>query len=262
MAAGSHHRRRSSVQVQPLHIPPNSFNGDLATSSSVPNTSTPYTAPTLAVIPGTPVAGQSPMSLSRSPSPRPGGGWSSPGLTGSSRASSPGRHLDGAGYFGNANGGASWAAAKAKSEQVRGYPSFSTRNNGFFSRQRRKISASLPRFKMNAVGRHTGAFGPGKDPRPGLGEGSLPSRVLTLLNNLLRRTRIRLLLVFALALVLWLVYRNREFAFPLFLFSANIVSYNGDVSRVVGIRAPGRINSSVQYRRWGYGVERRARMGH
>lgn len=44
--------------------------------------------------------------------------------------------------------GISWAAAKVKSDEVRGYPSFSTRNNGFFSRQKRKISASLPRFRI------------------------------------------------------------------------------------------------------------------
>lgn len=41
----------------------------------------------------------------------------------------------------------SWAAAKAKSDEVRGYPSFSTRNNGFFSRSKRQLTASLPRFR-------------------------------------------------------------------------------------------------------------------
>ncbi|OJJ46199.1 hypothetical protein ASPZODRAFT_67584 [Penicilliopsis zonata CBS 506.65] len=87
------------------------------------------------------------MSLSRSPSPRPGGGWSSPGLTagggggGSSSGTSTPRSPNGP-------GGLSWAAAKAKSDEVRSYPSFATRNNGFFSRQKRKISASLPRFRI------------------------------------------------------------------------------------------------------------------
>ncbi|KAJ0427196.1 galactosyl transferase GMA12/MNN10 family-domain-containing protein [Aspergillus carlsbadensis] len=81
------------------------------------------------------------MSMTRSPSPRPGGGWSSPGLTPGSGTSTP-------------NGGLyppspsdPWLAAKAKSDEVRGYPSFSTRNNGFFSRSKRQITATLPRFR-------------------------------------------------------------------------------------------------------------------
>ncbi|KAM5434877.1 alpha-1,6-mannosyltransferase [Microsporum canis] len=100
------------------------------------------------------------MSLSRSPSPRPGGGWSSPGLTtvtaGSSGSSSPRRDygdLTPNGHYSNGalDGDHAWMAAKAKSDRVKGYPSFSTRNNGFFSRQRRKISASLPRFRLNSM---------------------------------------------------------------------------------------------------------------
>ncbi|KMP01403.1 golgi mannosyltransferase complex subunit [Coccidioides immitis RMSCC 2394] len=70
------------------------------------------------------------MSLSRSPSPRPDGGWSSPGLTtgtGGSGTSTPrkgysdlqsggGLYMKGIGATGP--GGVSWAAAKAKSDQV------------------------------------------------------------------------------------------------------------------------------------------------
>ncbi|KMU88850.1 golgi mannosyltransferase complex subunit [Coccidioides immitis H538.4] len=70
------------------------------------------------------------MSLSRSPSPRPDGGWSSPGLTtgtGGSGTSTPrkgysdlqsggGLYMKGIGAAGP--GGVSWAAAKAKSDQV------------------------------------------------------------------------------------------------------------------------------------------------
>ncbi|CAI7602764.1 unnamed protein product [Penicillium manginii] len=88
------------------------------------------------------------MSLSRSPSPHPGGGWSSPGLTPGSGSSTPIR-----GYSpntlapnSNSNGNNAWAAAKAKSNEVRGYPSFATRNSGFFSRQKTKISNKLPSF--------------------------------------------------------------------------------------------------------------------
>ncbi|EON61889.1 hypothetical protein W97_01107 [Coniosporium apollinis CBS 100218] len=85
------------------------------------------------------------MSLSRSPSPQRGGGWSSPGLNtpyNTSGRSTPMR------VNANTNGGAhiSWASAQAKSAEVKGYPSFATRNQGFFSRHMRRISASLPRF--------------------------------------------------------------------------------------------------------------------
>ncbi|KAJ5344689.1 hypothetical protein N7452_002693 [Penicillium brevicompactum] len=75
------------------------------------------------------------MALSRSPSPRPGGGWSSPGLISGSDTATPGTFSP---------NGISWATARAKSDEVRGYPSFSTRNSGFFSRQRQKIFARLP----------------------------------------------------------------------------------------------------------------------
>ncbi|KAJ6163988.1 hypothetical protein N7470_002660 [Penicillium chermesinum] len=81
------------------------------------------------------------MSLSRSPSPRPGGGWSSPGLTPSGTSTPRGFSPSPSSL---APSEISWAAAKAKSEEVRGYPSFSTRNSGFFSRQKRRISARLP----------------------------------------------------------------------------------------------------------------------
>lgn len=88
------------------------------------------------------------MSLSRSPSPHPGGGWSSPGLTPGSGTSTPRGYSPSPASL--APGGISWAAAKAKSEEVRGYPSFSTRNSGFFSRQKHKISARLPGFRGQA----------------------------------------------------------------------------------------------------------------
>ncbi|PGG95306.1 hypothetical protein AJ80_09985 [Polytolypa hystricis UAMH7299] len=146
------------------------------------------------------------MSLSRSPSPRPGGGWSSPGLTTGtgSGTSSPRRG------YGDVNGnlspngaGVSWASAKAKSDRVKGYPSFSTRNNGFFSRQRRKISASLPRFRMN------GTWEGEKDKGArwsGPNDGPLWVRLRTLLGALLRRTKIRLFLMLVLLFVLWLSF--------------------------------------------------------
>lgn len=138
------------------------------------------------------------MSLSRSPSPHPGGGWSSPGLTPGSGASTP-RGYSPATLAPN---NISWAAAKAKSDEVRKYPSFSTRNSGFFSRQKRKISARLPNFRgqasrhgyvdKDAYGRgHLHAGGPG-----GCGP-------LAMVKMLLRRGRTRVVLGLFL---LWIGY--------------------------------------------------------
>ncbi|KAF2636094.1 hypothetical protein P280DRAFT_157471 [Massarina eburnea CBS 473.64] len=76
--------------------------------------------------------------MSRSPSPRPGG-WSSPGLN--TAYDSGGRNSP------FANGGSqnvTWAAAQARSAEVKGYPGFAPRNQGFLGRHFRKISTSLP----------------------------------------------------------------------------------------------------------------------
>ncbi|PGH16142.1 hypothetical protein AJ79_01909 [Helicocarpus griseus UAMH5409] len=160
------------------------------------------------------------MSLSRSPSPRRGGGWSSPGLTigtGSSRGSSPRRGFhdttntsasSGNGGFyatGSPGSGVTWASAKAKSDRVVGYPSFSTRNNGYFSRQRQRISASLPRFRVNSV------LDYGEKEKLGRGRwsadgGPLRSRIKSLLGVMLRRRRFRFFLVFLLAFFFWLFF--------------------------------------------------------
>ncbi|KAI0486267.1 galactosyl transferase GMA12/MNN10 family-domain-containing protein [Xylaria cf. heliscus] len=82
------------------------------------------------------------MSLSRSPSPIPGGGWSSPGLDITSGRSSPAKMT----FSGSNNGAVSWESARMKSRGVTGYPSFSTQNQGFFTRHMRRISSSLPSF--------------------------------------------------------------------------------------------------------------------
>jgi mannan polymerase II complex MNN10 subunit len=141
------------------------------------------------------------MSLSRSPSPLPGGGWSSPGLTPGSGSASP-RDFYPHGPTGP--GGISWAAAKAKSEEVRGYPSFSTRNSGFFSRQKRKISASLPRFSLTQSRDYREKEKLGRGRWQG-GGGSWKGRLISFVGAILRRTRFRLLL---LAIVLFICYLN------------------------------------------------------
>lgn len=224
--SSTHHRRRSSSHIRPLSLNQSSASKG-ATGSSSSSRTEPFghLSASLAPIPGTPSAtGHSPMSLSRSPSPRPGGGWSSPGLTtvtaGSSGSSSPRRDygdLTPNGHYSNGalDGDHAWMAAKAKSDRVKGYPSFSTRNNGFFSRQRRKISASLPRFRLNSM------LDYGEKEKLGRGRWSGPNgspllyRVKTLVGSLLRRTRIRLLLLSILFFVLWLCFSSRTSLFSL-----------------------------------------------
>ncbi|KAL9111318.1 MAG: hypothetical protein Q9227_004195 [Pyrenula ochraceoflavens] len=101
------------------------------------------------------------------------------------------------------NGGTSvsWAAAKAKSDRVNGYPSFSTRNEGFFQRSKRKLSASLPRFNNfapNKDWRETEKLGRGRwAPR----DNSKLGRLKTFLGNLIRKFR----LLFILALLVTVI---------------------------------------------------------
>lgn len=92
------------------------------------------------------------MSLDRSPSPRAGGGWSSPGLTttppsepsganGRLRGASPGKK-----YGELSSGHVTWDSAKASSARVNKYPSYQSQNQGFFARHMRRISSGLPYF--------------------------------------------------------------------------------------------------------------------
>lgn len=136
------------------------------------------------------------MSLSRSPSPGPNGGWSSPGLTDYRDRSSSPRQKQYDGMNGYAATDAYWAAAKAKSDQVRGQPSFQTRNEGFFQRSRRKISSTLPRFNSFALDRRdwrdAEKLGRGRwNPHRG-GEWS---KIKTLVGNLLRRFKVLFVLL-------------------------------------------------------------------
>lgn len=159
------------------------------------------------------------MSLSRSPSPNRGGGWSSPGLINPhdnpSGRSTPRRVYGGEHPF-NADGGPShsnvtWASAKARSEEVNGYPSFSTRNQGFFSRHARQISRSLPSF--TARPRKYGEkekLGRGR-----YNEGKI-RRFAAHFGRIIWRLRLRLLIVltFVLSIILFYVTRKpRMFTF-------------------------------------------------
>ena len=151
------------------------------------------------------------MSLSRTPSPRPGGGWSTPGLKDGSGYSTP-RWRDYDDLNSSASDGIAWAAAKAKSNKVRGTPSFTTRNEGFFSRQRRKISATLPRFNSfnsNQKDWNTEKLGRGRWRPAGGGKWS---RLRTLAGNILRKFKF-LIVVFVLMILMTLLWTKSSECF-------------------------------------------------
>ncbi|KAI9052722.1 hypothetical protein LZ554_002998 [Drepanopeziza brunnea f. sp. 'monogermtubi'] len=145
--------------------------------------------------------------MSRSPSPRlgGGGGWASPGLT--SPVEISGRSSPSQSYRG-ANGdptSVTWESAKAKTEGVNGYPSFSTRHNGFFNRHMRSFSNSLPRFNMSGEKSFAEKekLGRGRwTPR----DGSSLGRIKNAVTRSSRKTRLRVLLVLGLIVAYILFY--------------------------------------------------------
>ena len=208
---GAQRRRRTSSVPKPpqaLNLQEQRSKNRLGATSGLPTGGYGQPLPT---IPGTP---HGKMSLSRSPSPRRGGGWSSPGLTSPydsvSGKSSPRKTYSDLQLNGSASSdNVTWASAKARSEEVNGYPSFSTRNQGFFSRHARKISTSLPTFNMGGrrnfsdkekLGR--GRWSPINNGRAG--------RFLTYMGRLIWRLRLRLGIVFGLMLAIILFYVTRE----------------------------------------------------
>jgi mannan polymerase II complex MNN10 subunit len=149
------------------------------------------------------------MSLSRSPSPRPGGGWSSPGLT-NPYATVSGRSSPTRAY--GVNGGTNtvtWESAKAKSNGVNGYPSFSTQSKGFFNRHMRSLSASLPRFNIGAEKSYAEKEKLGRGrwmPR----DGTKLAKLRILILNTSRKAKIRFLIVTAFIFMVILFYMTRK----------------------------------------------------
>ncbi len=144
------------------------------------------------------------MSLSRSASPLPTGGWNTPGLTERSLTPNGLQHAD-AHIYGSTDD--HWAAAKARSAQVRGYPSIQTKNEGFFQRSKRKIS-TLPVFSpytpLSANWRDPEKLGRSRwYPRGG---GGL-SRIKTFAGNVLRRFKF---LFIVLSLVAVITFKMSE----------------------------------------------------
>jgi len=197
----SHHRRRSSSSIAPQ---PLDLHGASRTKGTSPSRGT---GEALSPIPGTPQ-----MSLSRSPSPRPGGGWASPGLS-SPYGSGSGSLTPQTSYRGNGNSNSvTWESAKAKSEGLNGYPSFSTQNSGFFNRHYRKISSNLPRFNLGSEKSYAEKekLGRGRwSPR----DGSKLARIKSLIRRVGRKMKLRVVIVLALFLMIILFYMTRKDSF-------------------------------------------------
>lgn len=150
------------------------------------------------------------MSLSRSPSPNEDGGWSSPGLT-TNYVETSGRASPANGLRGANASSVTWDGARKKSSKVNGgYPSFSTQNNGFFSRHMRNISSSLPKFvitpddskyaEKEKLGR--GRWMPSRNTKFG--------RLANFSINTFQKFRLRFLIVFGLIFATILFYTTRK----------------------------------------------------
>lgn len=150
-----------------------------------------------------------PMSLSRSPSPRRDGGWSSPGLS-TPYDESNGRSRSPRKPYGGINGGpqgVTWASAKANSARVNGYPSYQSQNKGFFSRHMRNLSESLPYFAHGGQeDRHAEKEKSSKGWQSGGSWADVPRRIAFLLS---RRRKYAAMLVLAIfVILLWFSKRK------------------------------------------------------
>lgn len=149
--------------------------------------------------PGTPAT---PMSLSRSPSPVPGGGWASPGLNINSDRSSP--------VDAPPSGSMSWESAKMRRHGAKGYPSFSTHNQGFFTRHMRRLSSSLPRFKSSSA--HAQCDDKDKPSHGNWPGRNIPfvGRIRSVFGRMGRKLKIRLLIGLVILLCVYIFYHSRK----------------------------------------------------
>jgi mannan polymerase II complex MNN10 subunit len=144
-----------------------------------------------------------PMSLSRSPSPRRDGGWSSPGLTTSVDDPDSVRSSNSRGN------NVTWAGAKKKSELVNGGHLPFSKGDGFFNRHMRNLSNSLPRFDMN------GDYSYSEKEKLGRGRwsanGSTISRLRNRVIQLARKSRLRFMIIVGVVLLFIIYMFTRKF---------------------------------------------------
>ena len=208
------------------------------------------------------------MSLSRSPSPRRDGGWSSPGLSTpydefNGRSRSPRKP------YGDVNGGAqgvTWASAKANSARVNGYPSYQSQNKGFFSRHMRNLSESLPYFAHGGQeDRHAEKERSSRGRPSGGSWADVPRRIAFLLS---RRRKYAAVLVLAIFAVLLWFSKRKNGSLPCEVFwkhsLTSIYSNHILVQAIIFRRRRIKIcDNTGRKPRWRcYGVERSTRVGN
>ncbi|KAL2269959.1 hypothetical protein VTJ83DRAFT_2143 [Remersonia thermophila] len=153
-----------------------------------------------------------PMSLSRSTSPIPGGGWATPGLDMTNGRSSPTRAASGtpaawqqSSRLGRSPGGGSGGSGGSRKNNQYRYPSFSTRTQGFFGRHMRHLSNTLPRFNSSSSYADKEKLGRGRwSPR----NTTLSGRVLSLLGRMGRKMKLRLLVLLFFLLALLVLFSS------------------------------------------------------
>ncbi|KAM3463084.1 hypothetical protein NHJ13051_002610 [Beauveria bassiana] len=136
---------------------------------------------------GTPST-NTPMSLSRSPSPVPAGGWSSPGLNINSGRSSPASSH-------------SVRPVAWESKMRNGHPSFSSQHQGFFSRHMRRISSSLPRFTEDEKEKLMPS-------NSYMDKVPLVGRIKLIFGRMGRKLKLRLLIALFLLFCIWVFYNS------------------------------------------------------
>lgn len=107
-----------------------------------------------------------------------------------------------------------WESAKMRSHNVNGYPSFSTQNSGFFVRNMRRISSSLPIFSgaaSNPSHAHKDKYG---DERWASQHASWLGRLKSVFGRMGRKLKLRLLVAGILCFCVLLFYNTREYPAP------------------------------------------------
>ncbi len=143
------------------------------------------------------------MSLSRSPSPRQEGGWSSPGLTTFADDTDNFRKSEPSGN------NVTWAGARKKSELVNGGHLLHPKSNGFLKRHMRNLSNSLPSFNMG------GDYSYAEKEKLGRGrwsakDGSVISRLRNRVIQFMRKSRLRFMVIVGVVLLFLLYMLTRK----------------------------------------------------
>jgi mannan polymerase II complex MNN10 subunit len=100
-----------------------------------------------------------------------------------------------------------WESSRLKKGGGTGYPSFSTKNQGFFGRHMRRFSSSLPRFSGSPYYADKEKLGRG---RWWLHNVPLLARIWGIMSRMSKKTKIRLLILFLMLLSVIIFYNSRE----------------------------------------------------